>query len=78
MLGNLLRAEFSRLLYRRRATYSLVLAGVLEAAVWRQALEAAGLARLGGEGREREVIRLLDSACKRAEARDLSTVGVRP
>jgi hypothetical protein len=25
MLGNLLRAEFSRLLYRRRATYSLVL-----------------------------------------------------
>lgn len=60
------------------ATYSLVLAGVLEAAVWRQALEAAGLARLGGEGREREVIRLLDSACKRAEARDLSTVGVRP
>ena len=37
MLGNLLRAEFSRLLYRRRATYSLVLIlalGLLAPAQW--------------------------------------------
>lgn len=37
MLGNLLRAEFSRLLYRRRATYSLVLVlaiGLLAPTQW--------------------------------------------
>jgi hypothetical protein len=60
------------------ASYGLVLAGALAHDVWWDALEAAGMARLGGEGREREVIRLLESATSRAEARDLSLVGVRP
>jgi len=60
------------------ATYGLVLAGALAHDVWWADLEAAGMARLGGEGREREVIRLLESAIKRAEARDLTLVGVRP
>lgn len=60
------------------ATYGLVLAGALAHDVWWESMEAAGMARLGGEGREREVIRLLESAIKRAEARDLTAVGVRP
>jgi hypothetical protein len=60
------------------ASYGLVLAGALAHDVWWSEMEAAGMARLGGEGREREVIRLLESAVKRAEARDLTLVGVRP
>lgn len=60
------------------ATYGFVLAGALAHDVWRETLEAAALARVGGEGRELEVRRLLDSAPRRAAARDLSTVGVRP
>lgn len=60
------------------ATYGFVLAGALAHEVWLDALEAAGMARLGGEGREYEVRRLLNSAPRRAEARDLSTVGAQP
>jgi len=60
------------------ATYGLVLSGALAHDQWWASIEQAALARLGGEGREREVLRLMESATTRAVARDLSTVGGRP